>query len=762
MLRSILLFAALSATLLGAAESKSSESALHLLTYSGDQSALDAVDRELAAAGTDASKLAALEKQLLDVLRRNDATFAARQAVCQRLGLILAQSAPELSPEIAKRLGAMLADDRDADIARLALERVPGKPVDALLITALGKTTGRTRLGLIDSLGRRRAGSAVAALTVLLADADAGVATATAKALGVIGDSAAVTALRSAPASIAPAAAAAKIVAAQRLPAEEALAVCREVESDTRAPAATRAAAFRTSLTFDPAAPQRIAEALGGADASLKPVAIEAIGDLSGGEIIRALTAALHSWDPQTQAGVVSALGRRGDEAAVPAVTAAVAHSDPDVRMAAIAALGALPGSRDTVQLLAKTITGADASEAKLARQSLARLNGRDVSAAIISGAERGDAAVRVVYLEQLALRNMTEGLPLLWKCRTDPDSAVRIAAAGALGEIAPLSELPQLAKWTIEAKDESEQSRALRSLVNVALRDRNAATRGRPVCEIIESAQPAVAVRLLPALSRIGGEQSAACAGRLALRDDPKLSEAAIATLARWTDQTALRSLATVATKAAAADSRSAAVDAAIATFERNRGAWNEKSSEVVATLFAATPDTPKRKALLALLTYAKDGAALKLVQGQQADPALGEAARYTAAVIQANRAGPPAVRASNPSNTKSIIDGKTSTRWTATTNGEEWIEVDFRATRPLRSITLDQSGRTTDFPEHYEVFVTNDPKNPGQPLTTGKGQRNKTVIELPSGTSGRYLIIRNTAEREEGQWAISELVVD
>src|SRR5688572_14748766 len=69
------------------------------LTYSGDQSALDAFDRELNAAGKDPAKLGALEQQLLAVVRKTDATFAGRQAAARRLGLVLAAGEPKTNSE---------------------------------------------------------------------------------------------------------------------------------------------------------------------------------------------------------------------------------------------------------------------------------------------------------------------------------------------------------------------------------------------------------------------------------------------------------------------------------------------------------------------------------------------------------------------------------------------------------------------------------------------------------------------------------------
>ena len=56
-----------------------------------------------------------------------------------------------------------------------------------------------------------------------------------------------------------------------------------------------------------------------------------------------------------------------------------------------------------------------------------------------------------------------------------------------------------------------------------------------------------------------LGGEEGVACAGRLAARTDPKLSAAAVATLARWPDASALPALAGLAQSAGAPSAREA-----------------------------------------------------------------------------------------------------------------------------------------------------------------------------------------------------------
>ena len=739
-----------------------SPNGLAALTYSGDPQALVELDQQISAAGTDAAKLAEVETRLFEVLRRPESTFAARQAAAQRLGWVLGLGTPKPETDAYKPLGAMLADERDSDLARVALESVPGAVVDGLFLTALDRTTGRTRLGLLDSLARRRQASAVPALTKLLSESDEPTAAATARALGEIADTAAVAALQTQAEPSPGPIAAAKLAAARRLPAAAALPLLGDLQRTARDPV-HRAAAFRLTLDLEPAAAtERIGEVLAGTNGSLKAVALEAIAASRAPNLVSTLAAKLGDLDAPTQRAVIAALERRPDgTGAKAAIVKAVRHSDADVRAAALSALGALPGSADTAGLLAQMAQG-EGEDARAARQSLARLKGAGVSATILAGAETGEPATRAVYIEQLALRNLTEGLPLLLKLRIDPSPVVRAAAVGALGDLAPASEQKALLDWAIEATDSNEQTRALRALVTVTLRNPNVEERGRPIHALIEFALPDLALRLLPALTRIGGSASAECAAKLAVRDDVRVAEAATEALARWTDDTALVALATVAEKAAQASARTAAIDAVLRHFERNRDGWNDASTGVTGRLLASTQDADTRAKLVRLLHRARDRAALDVIASVKSDAALAAAATTAEAVVQANLAGAPRARSSRPASLSNLLDGKTSTRWNTPLLGEEWLEIDFRQSRPLSRVILDQTGRAAEYPERYEVHVTDDPKQPGKVLVSGTGQRNQTVIDLPAGTSGRYLIVKNTVPRADRQWSVCELYVE
>jgi hypothetical protein len=740
--------------------SVAAEPTLSQLDYSGSPQAVEALDRELYAAGTDPVKLAVIEQRLLVGLRARDTTYAARQVLCQRLGWVLGLAPEKLTAAGLKPLPAMLADERDSDLARLALEPAPGAVIDSLFLTALNQTTARTRIALMDSIARRQIVAAVPTLATLLSNNDPATAAAAARALGLITDHSAAVVLLAVPEPSPAAVAAAKLALAPRLAAGSALAVLADLRARAADPV-HRIAALRILLQLDPSIATTL-DVLDGNDTAAKHVVLESIYASRAPQIIPALAAKLSTWDALTQTAVIAAMARRGDAAAISALLKATAHEDANVRTAALEALGFLPGTIETMTALTKVAAGTATAENKIAKASLARLNGPALNAAILTGAERGEIAWRVVLIEQIALRGLSEGLPLLVKLRADPDSAIRAAAVTALGELAPPVDNKIVLDWAIAATDANEQARALRALVSITLRNPDVAGRGAPLYAALESAPAELALRLLPALGRIGGAPSAACAAKLALNVDFKLAEAALAALVRWPDDTAVAALVSVAERTTLPALRASAVSGVIAAFERNRAFWNADATALVARLLVVSAAAESRLALITLLKRAVDAPALALAEKSQSDPVIGAAAGETAAVIRANQAGPAKLRASTMAGVKNLTDGNTGNRWSVPAEGDEWVEVDFILSRPLRRITLDQTGRGAEFPESYELYVTDDVAVLGKVVATGVGQTNKTVIDLPVGTRGRYVIIKNVAARKDTPWSICEIFVD
>jgi len=132
-------------------------------------------------------ELAKIEKALLGVLD-SDAKQAGKQYVCRELSII---GTEQSVPTLAK----MLADEETSDMARYALERIPGSAVDEALRGALRGSKGNARIGIINSLGQRRDKGAVRNLTRILGRPDEAAAMAAAAALGQIAGSEATAAL---------------------------------------------------------------------------------------------------------------------------------------------------------------------------------------------------------------------------------------------------------------------------------------------------------------------------------------------------------------------------------------------------------------------------------------------------------------------------------------------------------------------------------------------------------------------------------------
>ena len=121
-------------------------------------------------------------------------------------------------------------------------------------------------------------------------------------------------------------------------------------------------------------------------------------------------------------------------------------------------------GSPRDIALLLAGAAKAPGETGNAARQSHSRLIGPRVDEAVYRGATRSGDPLRVVLLEELALRNMPGAWGILMGTRSDPAVPVRCAALDGLALVAPPSLEPTLRGWLTEATDPTEQSHAVRA----------------------------------------------------------------------------------------------------------------------------------------------------------------------------------------------------------------------------------------------------------------------------------------------------------
>jgi len=309
---------------------------------------------------------------------KSDAPHKEKVDACRQLSVVGTKEA--VAP-----LAALLGDEKLSHMARYALEPIPDPLVDEALRDALGKLKGRLLVGVIGSIGVRRDGRAIRALSGMLGDSDAEVAQAAARALGKIGNRRAVRVLQR---------------ALPNVPAGNQLAFCeglfrgaealavrgrldRAVEiydqlRSMKGPHQVRGGALRGAILArgkDGLALLR--EHLRSDDYILFSAAVQTSLEIPGADVTKALTSALKGLPADNQILIILALGKRADAAALPALFAAAKGGEKSVRIAAIRALPQI-GDTSAVPVLKALAGDADKEISQAAQKSLAALPGSE------------------------------------------------------------------------------------------------------------------------------------------------------------------------------------------------------------------------------------------------------------------------------------------------------------------------------------------------------------------------------------------------
>jgi HEAT repeat protein len=481
---------------------------------------------------------AAEEDDLIAALRP-DRSPNDKDKACQRLKNIgTAKSVPALA--------ALLTDEDLSHSARYALESMQAAEAGAALCDALGKTTGMTRIGIIDSIGQRREVKAVGALKGLLGDADSPTASAAASALGRIATSDAVDALR-----------AAKPAASVRQAVDDALLVCAErlMEQDKAAAVALyremhrsdvlhfRTAAFRgLALAAGDRGIDLVVQALKGDDAADFAAALQLVSDprqWNDDEYWAAevFAAVLPDVKPPAQIHLTEALAQRGSSAAGSAVRALLASPSADVRLAAIRALQFIADESSGPALI-QIAARASGLEQDAARQSLGAM--RNYCAVLtmegmLYASSKSSIAERREIARALG-QQIDSGMELtLYKLAKDEDASVQLAALRSLAT-SPDARVEALIPLLASATGDAERTAAEAALLASCTREKTRASAEHLILAALRKGKDsAVRAALLRVVGQVGGDASMQ-ALRGALKDaDPTIQDAALRTLSQF-----------------------------------------------------------------------------------------------------------------------------------------------------------------------------------------------------------------------------------
>lgn len=596
-------------------------------------------------------QLKQIEKRLLGVLQ-SDATPACKQFICRKLSVI---GTEESVPTLAE----MLTEPKTSDMARYALERIPGSAVDKALRDALDTTSGKVKIGIINSLGQRRDEKAVGHISKLMTDADKQIALAALSALGRIGGIEAAKTLGRVKL---------KMRGELHVPWADASLICADkllAEGNTRwamrtyrrmytpmEPVSIRIAALRGIVTADPRRGDAfVVDVLRYGEPEMKTMVIGLLREIPGTKMTKAITAVLPNLSVSGQVQLLSALAGRGDRSALPAVLDATKSSEADVRVAAFSALGAL-GNASAVDLLAKTAASATGTEREAARNSLYRLSARNVDKKILSSIPQAESAVKVELLRSVGERDMAQGAATLLKTAQDADAAVRLESFKVLRVIAEPKALPALIELLLNVQSESERKEAERSVAVVARKVADEKRRAAAVLAVLPTVTDVGSrCSLLSVLGKIGGDNALPML-RAAINDkDDKVQDAAIRALADWPDPSLINDMREIARNSDNQLHRALALRGFVRLIGLDSDRPTEEKIGMYQEAMHLAPNVNEKKTILSALANIKTFAALQMAADYLQDKALQQEAEVAVVRIAEG------TYSSHPQKTKTII---------------------------------------------------------------------------------------------------------
>jgi HEAT repeat protein len=408
------------------------------------------------------------QSDLIAVLK-SDASKAKKAITCKQLAICgTGQSVPVLAP--------LLADKELSSWARIALEAIPGPAAEAALRDALGKLEGRLLIGVINSISVRRDVRAVNTLVQKLDDANAGVASASAVALGHIGGERAAKALTqslaNAPTGVRSAVAEGCILCAEWFLEHKKTATAIMLYDAVRhadVPEQRHLEAIRgVILARKSAGLPLLIEQLQSEDKEKLGIGLRTARELPGRDVTKALASELDRLSPSRRPLLLLALADRSDSAVLPAVHKAAQSSSKDLRITAINILIRL-GDVSCVPILLEAVAEDDAELEQAAMETLVRLPGKDVDTDLLTRLPQAQGKLQQVLIELAGQRQISAALPAVVSSLYDNDAGIRGVAVQTIGIIGQDQQMADLVKLLQKTNSSGQRAGIRKALLAIS-----------------------------------------------------------------------------------------------------------------------------------------------------------------------------------------------------------------------------------------------------------------------------------------------------
>lgn len=441
-------------------------------------------------------------------------------------------------------LAALLTEEAVSHAVCHALEGLPFPEAGEALRAALATTSGRIKVGVIDSLGWRGEAASVPFLVPLLKDPQPEIAAAAAAALGRLATPEAARALAQARENVGPAVRPvvldAMLRAADRLAAKHPD-LARELygnlyeagdSPEIRAAAGRGLVLAHPELLTDPGRVDSFKAALSGTDRFLRAAALAVLRETPHPGVLENLLFAWTGLPPEAQVAVLDASVRLGVNAVA---TARQASQSPvlSVRLAAWQALAEL-NDLDSIAALIRVAVAGDTDERKVARESLQRLRGEDVLGVLKECLETADPGTRVELLRLLGERGDpgADTVLLRYAAGTGP---ARSAALESLARLGTPTALPGLLELTASAKSGPDAEPLLQTLIALCEASPDREQTARLVTDTVSRFEPEARRVMLPLLPELGTPAALELALAATGDRDRDAQKEAIEVLGQW-----------------------------------------------------------------------------------------------------------------------------------------------------------------------------------------------------------------------------------
>ena len=716
--------------------------------WNSSRQPLSTIEQEIRDAATP-DALAAIEKKLIPVLLSDKAGYPAKQAVCRMLRRMGSkQSVPALS--------ALLADKQLSHMARFALTGMGCPEAGTALKEALAKTSGDLKIGLIDSVGRRRNPADVPALAKLLADT--AMARAAIRALGNIGGKEAFRALSGA-----------KVAGDLSVEMDDAILKCADAMLaagedagiyDTLVgpgnPKTIRVAALRgLVLAKKENAVGRLLELLSGEDEDLSRAAAKYIIETPGSAMTKALAVALGRLRAAPRTKLLNLLSERADKAASPAVAGLMGSRDEATRVAAIKALAVL-GDASCVPFLAKAAI-ASGETGKAAIETLNTIRSEGVGEAMSRLLDSGNPAVKAGIIKVMATRGDRTVAPAMLKAAADKDPNIRRDAINGLAGAAGPEQVPGMLALLLACKDDSERSTLSKALSKAALRADDPVECSGAIATALKKANSTTKLLLIATLGKLGGANGLAAVRRELNGGNADITRAAVKALYGWPDASPAEDLLKVMKTTEDPVCKTLAFRGYIRMANLVGATSSEQAGDMYGNALALATAPAEKKALLGGLSDAHSLKALALGEGLLADAGVRAEAELAAVRIAGNvrQADPDKARAT----LKKVVAGTKNSRLA----GEAKSVLDAIDKNRGFVVTWLISGPYTEGDAFGTAFA---PEKKGaaakwEPLSKGVGPQSINLLEAVGG-SNRAVYLKTGIYSPAGKSAKLEIGSD